>query len=109
MSKKDYRKEDIRKDLKLIYQFWFSVIGATTESGIKNAKPTVALCEDFANEIGAHCMCDHVGAFNKRLQVRVQFHIHGPQDLVFPKVASLFAFAATHKLNFTNQFFLTED
>ena len=99
---------DTQKKLNLIYQFWFAVPGMTTESGIKNAKPKVRKCEDFADNNKILCMCDHVGSYNHRLNVRVQLNIQGTQDIVLPKVSSLFAFAALEKLNFTNQFFLPE-
>jgi hypothetical protein len=102
------KENDTRKKINLIYQFCFVVPGMTTESGINNAKPIVRKCEDFADNNKILCMCDHVGAYNHRLNIRVQFNIQGTQDIVLPKVSSLFAFAALEKLDLANQFFLPE-
>lgn len=94
--------------LNLIFLFSFQVTADSTETGIKEAMPTVRKCEKFALSLGILIRSDHVGAFDGIFSVRESFNIKGDQKSVLTKVAALFAFAASLELSLVNQFFLAE-
>ena len=96
-------------DINVIYQFWLEPESETVEQGLALTMPIVKQCEDFSASIGILCMCDHIGVFNGKFHIRIQFNIHASQNIVLHKMAALFSFAAIHKLLFRNQFFLSKE
>lgn len=92
----------------VIYQFWIEVEASNEKEAIKKALPTIKQCEDFADSLKILCMCDHAGMYDGTLKIRIQFNIKDAQYAILPKVSALFAFAASLKLYFRNQFFLSK-
>ncbi len=102
--------DDWNKKLSLIYMFAFEVDADTVKLGRVKAKPKVKKCELFGESIGAKCFCDCVDAvIDDRFWARVLFSIIGEQQIVLPKVAALFAFAAVNQLALINEFYYTKE
>lgn len=93
----------------VVYQFWHEVDAKTTKQGLSKMKPLINECEAFAESMSVWFRGDHIGAFDGTFSCRLQFYIKAPQYVVLTKVAALFAFAASHKLLFGNQFFPSEE
>jgi hypothetical protein len=92
-----------------IYLFKYEVKAETLSIGLKKIKPTLKLCETFADALQIHCCADHVGAvIDDAFSIRLIFNIKEPQESILVKVASLFAFAAATKLTLINQFFYSK-
>ncbi|MCS3049321.1 hypothetical protein NXV05_05025 [Parabacteroides johnsonii] len=98
----------LSEDPRVIYQFWIEVEAKNEKEAIKKALPTIKQCEDFADSLKIICMCDHLGTYDGILKIRIQFYIKDAQYAILPKVACLFSFAASLKLYFGNQFFLSK-
>lgn len=98
----------IKDEISVIYLFWFSIEAKSTRQGISRIKPLVGKCEDFADSMDILFHADHVGACDGSFSCRFLFNIKAPQYIVLTKVATLFTFAANHKLLFGNQFFLSK-
>lgn len=99
----------LSEDPHAIYMFSTHFTAPTLEEAIELALPTVKACEDFADSLGILCMCDHIPyMLDNELSLRIQFLIKCPQYVVLHKVACLFSFAASHQLNFINQFFYSK-
>lgn len=98
----------LSEDPNVIYQFWIEVEAENEKAAIKKALPIIKQCEDFADSLNILCMCDHVGMVDGILPIRIQFNIKDTQYSILSKVACLFSFAASLKLYFGNQFFLSK-
>lgn len=98
----------LSEDPNVIYQFWVEVEAKNEKEAIKEALPTIKQCEDFADSLKILCRCDTVGMIDGTFKTRIQFNIKDAQYTILPKVSALFAFAASLKLYFRNQFFLSK-
>lgn len=96
------------EEINVIYQFWFEPEADTVERGLSLVETLIQQCYDFASSIDILCMTDHIGVFDKRFHLRIQFNVNAPQNSVLIKVAALFNFAAAHQLLFRNQFCLSK-
>ncbi|MBS6468124.1 MAG: hypothetical protein KH386_02740 [Bacteroides sp.] len=100
--------ELLSEDPNVIYQFWIEVEAKNEKEAIKKALPTIKQCEDFADSLNILCRCDTVGMYDNTIKIRIQFNIKDAQYSILSKVACLFSFAASLKLYFGNQFFLSK-
>ena len=98
----------ISEDPNVIYQFWIESEGETIEEAKKTILPVIRQCEDFSRSIDILFMSDTPGPFDGTVKFRLQFNIRAPQVIVLTKVSALFALAASHKLFFADQFFLSK-
>ncbi len=98
----------LSEDPNVIYQFWTEVEAKNEKEGIEKALPIIKKCEDFADSLSILCKCDYIGVIDGSLGIRIQFNIHDSQYAILPKVSALFGFAASLKLYFANQFFLSK-
>lgn len=98
----------ISEDPNVIYQFWIEVDGKTIEVAKQKILPVIKQCEYFSQSLDILFMADNTGIVDGTVKFRLQFNIRAPQVIVLEKVSALFAFAASHKLFFANQFFLSK-
>lgn len=98
----------ISENPNVIYQFWIESDGKTINVAKKKILPVIKQCESFSQSLDILFMVDYTGLVDGTVQFRLQFNIRAPQIVVLAKVSALFAFAASHKLFFANQFFLSK-
>lgn len=100
-------RDFLKKDPFVVYQFWIDTKASSVGVAKKNLKQVLLDCANFADSIGISHSADACGPVDGTVEVRLQFYIHAPQNIILTKVSALFAFAAIHKLYFANQFFDT--
>lgn len=100
-------RDFLKKDPFVVYQFWVDTKASSVDVAKKNLEQILLDFANFADSLGISHRADATGPIDGTVEVRLQFYIHAPQDVILMKVSALFAFAATHKLYFANQFFET--
>lgn len=93
----------------LLYGFRALSVHPNFDKMMKGLQEIIAKSEEYADasDISLDVIQDTF-TYDGEIGVNLHFKIHGNQDSVLNKVASLFRFAELNKLGFCNQAFLPE-
>lgn len=93
----------------LVYGFKVLSVHRNCDKMEKRLQDIIVKCEEYAKTSGISLdVITDTFTYDGEIGVNLHFKIHGDQDSVLSKVASLFRFAELNKLGFCNQTFLTE-